>query len=530
MYNNHIKVSVIIPSYNHELFIGKAIESVLSQDYNNFEVIVADDCSTDNSVKIIDSFKDNRLNKFFLSKNLGATEILKFLIQKSSGEYISLLNSDDIWYPKKLKKQVEYLDNNKDIAACFTHANFITESGELYEDGCGIPINLFNQNNRSRGSWLNRFYYLGNCLCHPSLMVRKTIYDELGYYNSALRQLPDFDYWVRLILKYPIYILKEVLVGHRILYINGKNTSASTDENCIRDRLEFLNIIKIMMENIDDDIFIEAFKDNFINKSSITTEELFCEKYFILLNGCFYGNYTRDIAINMFINTIDNKNIMECFKQRYNYSFIDLYKETGKQIDILNSPIKKILGKAYLIVDNNILEDNSVLIDDVKQDDNDFTYSFYSNINSDGFRFDPVDGFGISVDHISVFINDNQVSVKSLNGRVFDNNDNKDIFFTLDPQYYIKANVNKFDNIKIIVKNLKILNATNIEIVNGQIIETDIFNETINSLIVKMIDKETMLNQNIINYENLIGFKLIKKINKILINLKRKIKLFYLKQ
>ena len=544
MDSNNIKVSVIIPSYNHQLFIGKAIESVLSQDYNNFELIVADDCSKDNSVKVINSFTDYRLRKFFLSKNLGATEILKFLIKKSRGEYIALLNSDDIWYPEKLKKQVEYLDNNKDVAACFTHANFLNEYGEVYTNKCSsssMSLDIFNQYNRSRGSWLNKFYYSGNCLCHPSVMIRKIIYDELGYYNGGLRQLPDFDYWIRLILKYPIYILEEVLVNHRILSKSGENTSASTDENCIRDKLEFSSIIQMMMENIDDSIFIEGFKDNFIRKDAITKEELFCEKYFILLNGCLWGDVSRDIAINIYIKNIYNENIIKCFKEVYNYSYIDFYKETGRNNDLLDLPAKKVLAKAYFIVDNKFLEDNSLIIDDIKQDNDNFTYSFYSNMNSSGVRIDLIDGLGILVENISAFINDNPVSIKALNSISFDN---KEIFCTLDPQYHIDINIKKFDHIKIIAQNIFFLNSTNVQIVDGEIIETDVFNQTISELIVKMIDRETeliknnidreteliknnidresKLNQNIIDYENLIGFKLIKKLNQVLIKFKMK--------
>ena len=91
------KISVIIPSYNHSKFLKKAVDSVLNQSYKNFELIILDDCSTDNSKKIINSYQDKRIIKYFNEKNVGAVNALNQLISMATGEYIALLNSDDYW-------------------------------------------------------------------------------------------------------------------------------------------------------------------------------------------------------------------------------------------------------------------------------------------------------------------------------------------------------------------------------------------------------------------------------------------------
>ena len=100
-------VSVIIPAYNHEKYIGDAINSVLNQTYKNIELIVEDDLSTDNTVKEIKKIKDKRLKTIFSKKNKGPVRTMNHLLSMCKGDYIAILGSDDIWYPEKLEKQLE---------------------------------------------------------------------------------------------------------------------------------------------------------------------------------------------------------------------------------------------------------------------------------------------------------------------------------------------------------------------------------------------------------------------------------------
>jgi len=142
------KISVIIPSYNHSKFLKKAIDSVLNQTYQDFELIILDDCSTDSSAKIINSYKDERIRKYFNEKNNGAVNTLNQLIDLASGEYIALLNSDDFWSNDKLEKQLAYLEENKEVAACFTWADFVNENNKIIYDQSLVPTELFQEKNR----------------------------------------------------------------------------------------------------------------------------------------------------------------------------------------------------------------------------------------------------------------------------------------------------------------------------------------------------------------------------------------------
>jgi len=124
-------VSIITPSYNSSKFILECIESVLSQTYENWEMIIVDDCSKDNSKEIISehSTKDKRIKPIFLEKNVGAAEARNAAIRQSKGKYVAFLDSDDLWNPKKLEKQLSFMYENE-IAFSYTNYQFMSENGE----------------------------------------------------------------------------------------------------------------------------------------------------------------------------------------------------------------------------------------------------------------------------------------------------------------------------------------------------------------------------------------------------------------
>ncbi|MGD9900528.1 MAG: glycosyltransferase, partial [Calditrichaceae bacterium] len=202
-------VSVVIPSYNQGKYIEKAINSVLTQDFDNFELLISDDASPDNSWEIIQRFEDPRIRTYRQRKNLGAVGNLVFLIRESRGKYVALLNSDDYWLPGKLDKQVEIMESDPELGACFTWADLVDENGNTITGIEEIWSDVFRQPNRTQAEWLNHFFFRGNCLCHPSMLIRRDVYRHMNYYNPALRQLPDFEMWIRLVKHYPINIIAQ---------------------------------------------------------------------------------------------------------------------------------------------------------------------------------------------------------------------------------------------------------------------------------------------------------------------------------
>ena len=237
------KVSVILTSFNHEKFLREAINSVLNQTYQDFELIIWDDASSDNSWHLIKQYADARIKAFRNdTRKRGIWGVNKAISEIASGRYIAIHHSDDMWEPDKLEKQVAFLNAHKDIGAVFTHALVIKEDGQPLTDRNHFYFNIFDQPNRNRHEWLRFFFGHGNALCHPSVLVRKSCYEKCGLYRYGLAQICDFDLWLRLCSRYEIHILPEKLVRFRI-HDDEANTSGSRMDTRIRVRYEFYKLL-----------------------------------------------------------------------------------------------------------------------------------------------------------------------------------------------------------------------------------------------------------------------------------------------
>lgn len=240
------RVTVVIPSYNHERFVVLAIRSVLDQTFNDYQIIITDDGSTDNSVREIQKVVDSRISFFPLSENIGACAALNLAIGRAKSDYIAILNSDDLFVPEKLARQVDYLDQHPEIGAVFSAAQFIDEDGQPF-NAAHLYENKFKVANRSRFSWLNHFFFKENCLCHPTILIRSECYRTLGGYNESYAQLPDFEFWIRLCLRYEIYVSPEKFIQFRILNNDG-NASAPRPEVLSRADWEHRRLLYWFLE------------------------------------------------------------------------------------------------------------------------------------------------------------------------------------------------------------------------------------------------------------------------------------------
>ena len=133
-------VSIITPSYNSSKFIKDCVNSVFSQTYKNWEMIIVDDCSEDNSKEIISelSTKDKRIKPIFLEKNVGAAEARNTAIRQSIGKYVAFLDSDDLWNPKKLEIQLSFMNKNE-IVFSYTNYQLMSENGEDLSNFISAP-------------------------------------------------------------------------------------------------------------------------------------------------------------------------------------------------------------------------------------------------------------------------------------------------------------------------------------------------------------------------------------------------------
>lgn len=238
------RISVILTSFNHEKYLRESIDSVLAQTYQDYELIILDDASTDGSWEIILEYDDPRIIAIS-SERRGqvASQINKAIMEMASGEFICIHHSDDIWESTKLERQISHIDRNPHVTAVFTNAQPIMEDGQPLSDRTHFYADVFNQPNRSRYEWLRYFLNNGNALCHPSVLIRKSSYSECGVYKLCFLQNDDFDMWIRLLLRRDIYILPERLVRFRIRE-NEANISGNRRDSRIRSIYEYYLLLR----------------------------------------------------------------------------------------------------------------------------------------------------------------------------------------------------------------------------------------------------------------------------------------------
>ena len=198
-------VSVITPSYNSSSFISKSIHSVQSQTYESWEMIIVDDCSTDNSCEIIQDLNrsDNRIKLVRLNKNIGPAASRNISIEKSKGKYIAFLDSDDIWLPAKLEKQVQFMQD-KNCVFSYTAYRKIDELGNTISDVMDVPEKVDYES-------LLKSNVIG-CLT--------AMYDAEVLGKQYMPDIPkrhDYGLWLKILkLGYEAYGLNECLASYRI--------------------------------------------------------------------------------------------------------------------------------------------------------------------------------------------------------------------------------------------------------------------------------------------------------------------------
>jgi glycosyltransferase involved in cell wall biosynthesis/uncharacterized coiled-coil protein SlyX len=235
------KVSVLLTSFNHSQFIREAIDSVLKQTFTDFELLILDDASTDDSWWIIKSYQDPRIKAIRNAKKGEITsKVIDVISNVAAGEYIAVHHSDDLWETDKLGKQVAYLEAHADTGAVFTDAGAISEESLPLEGH--FYSGIFAQPNRTRHEWLRHFFNHGNALCHPSVLIRKECFDVCGFYRPWLWQIDDFDMWMRLLMKYEIHVLPEKLTRFRVRN-HEANVSGNYRTARVRNLYEYHRIL-----------------------------------------------------------------------------------------------------------------------------------------------------------------------------------------------------------------------------------------------------------------------------------------------
>ena len=202
------EISVIMSVYNDEKYIAKAIDSILTQSFSNFELIICDDYSTDRSSNIIEKYvkQDNRIVFFKNEKNLGLATSLNRCIERAKGKYIARMDSDDVSRPDRFAVQSEFLDTHKDVAVI---GAYIQEFSDICEN---LGVRKFPLDTDGA----KKLIYKANPLAHPAVMMRKSMFDDGISYDENYRTSQDLALWFDILTAgYNVANIDKVLLNFR---------------------------------------------------------------------------------------------------------------------------------------------------------------------------------------------------------------------------------------------------------------------------------------------------------------------------
>jgi glycosyltransferase involved in cell wall biosynthesis len=205
----NFKVSVIIPTYNRANLLPRPIKSVLNQTFQDFELIIVDDGSTDNTRELVEEFqkKDSRIKYIFQENSGGPAKPINTGIKNSKGEYIAILESDDEWLPEKLEKQIKVLEEFKNVSlvSCYAFRIFADGTKKLYKTPY---LGIFKKT-----KW-KLFWEKWGIISLSTVMVRKEVIEKVGFFDEKIKTGADIDFYLRCIKKFDFYFIHEPLISY----------------------------------------------------------------------------------------------------------------------------------------------------------------------------------------------------------------------------------------------------------------------------------------------------------------------------
>ncbi|WP_165955812.1 glycosyltransferase family 2 protein [Campylobacter volucris] len=453
-------ISVIMPCYNRENYIISAIESILNQTYSNFEFIIIDDCSTDNTFEIVKHYAnlDKRIIPFRNDINRCYVYSLNFGLNIAKGKYIARMDDDDISLPSRFEKQVKYLEENEDIVVLGTYIEFLSKNN----------VFLNKESDPDILSILLNFYCV---LAHPSVMIRKSFLDKHQIlYDKKYQFAEDYNMWSNILkLGGKIANYPEVLLRYRL----GEGVSRNRNTQIIQSNLTR----KIQIDNLS-----KYFDNSFVNQIL----ERVISYPFDFNNIKFLFQIFNIMKVNDKNNSLKYDKIIE--KYCGNYTYLNIaYCLDGNNIQQICVSIASILSNStdfdsfcfYLITKNTLTDDDLYHINYLRNikdfelkilliselDIIDKNKKLIKNIDIKYyFLFIPF--FNLKLDKI-LYLNSDTLIEDSLN--LLYNLDLKDNYFAATPS----NTDNSMFNYGVILFNLK---KNNLDILNKLFLCLNIFN------------------------------------------------------
>ena len=309
------KISILCPAYNHEKYIKHFIKSVLSQTEQDFELIIVDDCSTDNTIAEIEAFNDERIKLYKHDFNMGINATLTDLIKFANSNILATIASDDILMPNYIEEVLKIFNKNKNTSVVYVSLKYMDEFNELKNDG------LILNENEDKYEILKKHFLYENRLPSPGMAFKKDAIKKYLPLPAGLIQYSDWQLHNKLLLDNEISITSKQLIGYRI---SSNSASSRRDIVFKRESLE----TPLLMEPYLNIKNINLFKNIF--------------------NGLYeeYGEPTPE-TIPYFLGLIALKSPNKA-KQRWGYLTIIRYISEDNNLKLLN----KLYGINFAFIIN----------------------------------------------------------------------------------------------------------------------------------------------------------------------------------
>lgn len=292
IYSNNFMpaISIILPAYNAELTIKESIESILNQDFTDFELLIINDGSNDNTQKIIESYKDSRIKLINNEKNYGLIYSLNKGLDNASGKYIARMDADDISMPHRLKRQFDFMEANPEVIVCGSKIRYFGQKKFI------PPFKAPKTDYECK-----QYMIYGSCFAHPTTIIRKSILDNYNIkYDDNFYNCEDYKLWLDLMEYGKFYNLQQILLKYRISaqQITQNYNLKQIKNSQICRRIYLKNVLGI--HSIEKEITIETIRTlRYIRKEN---------KYIIPTLYLSLNTY----SINIFKEFLFSKDFLYC--------------------------------------------------------------------------------------------------------------------------------------------------------------------------------------------------------------------------
>lgn len=290
-----MKISVVMSVYNGEKYLAEAIDSILAQTYKDFEFIIVNDCSKDNSLEIIKKYSDSRIVLINNEKNLGLTKSLNLAIEKAQGDYIARMDADDISLPNRFEIQMEEFHKIPNLTLCGTWAVQINEKGE--ETGEITPV-ISNAEITASMIFYNQFV-------HSTVIFNKKNFFEAGGYNEEIIKGQDYNLWLQFIKNgYELKNIDKLLVKYRDHVENiSKTNSSSQNQFAV---ISIKDFIKTMLQVDINEKEINSYREIILNHKKVSLIDfLSTMKSLNKIRQSFMKKFQNEESISYFNKCID---------------------------------------------------------------------------------------------------------------------------------------------------------------------------------------------------------------------------------